>query len=410
MPEKKRVSRHNGRAGKHGVYNPKHNDRNFDVANAENIDQARTQHNLYWDCRNGLRTHEEQMSGLYPTFNQHEHDEYERRYGDYIAGQHQRNKKSGHMKRNRTVDDLLKDKRFCPEETVYQIGKEGDCPPPEVLTAIVTEFFDTLEQKYGSHVHVLDWALHLDETSPHIHARQVFDITNRYGEVEPKQEKALEQLGIPLPYPNQKPGRDNHRKKTFDNICRELLLDICQAHGVEVEREAIYGGREYLEKNDYIIEKQKAMIEAQKAEIEAKDAALAEKEAELDAKLLRLEDVDTLLDEVTSECYDKAVEDVSKIVHEVTARQIDLRFENAIYAAGSDAPPTVRGTILQWLGKTKEDLFSALLSMAEDVRIRLMSPIRKDDTKFKITEAVRPAVVEKLKPKLHTGKRHAYER
>ena len=32
MPEtKQRVSRHNGRAGKHGVYNPKHNDRQFDV-------------------------------------------------------------------------------------------------------------------------------------------------------------------------------------------------------------------------------------------------------------------------------------------------------------------------------------------------------------------------------------------
>lgn len=40
--QKQRVSRHNGRAGKHGVYNPRHNDRSFDVKNAENIARERT--------------------------------------------------------------------------------------------------------------------------------------------------------------------------------------------------------------------------------------------------------------------------------------------------------------------------------------------------------------------------------
>ena len=36
-----RVSRHNGRSGKHGVYNPKHNDRRFDVQHSEHIDPER---------------------------------------------------------------------------------------------------------------------------------------------------------------------------------------------------------------------------------------------------------------------------------------------------------------------------------------------------------------------------------
>lgn len=65
--QKPRVSRHNGRAGKHGVYNPKHNDRQFDVAHAENIHQDRTRLNLYWDWQNGLRNHEENQSGQYAT-------------------------------------------------------------------------------------------------------------------------------------------------------------------------------------------------------------------------------------------------------------------------------------------------------------------------------------------------------
>ena len=219
--QKPRVSRHNGRAGKHGVYNPKHNDRQFDVAHAENINQDRTRLNLYWDWQNGLRNHEENQSGQYPTFNQVERDFYEQRYGDYLAGQTARNVKAGHAGRNRTVDDLLSDARICPEETIYQIGKEGDCPPPEVLLEIIQEFMATIQERFGSHVHVLDWSLHLDETSPHIHARQVFDIENRYGEIEPKQEKALEALGIPLPFPEKKPGRQNNRKITFDSICRE---------------------------------------------------------------------------------------------------------------------------------------------------------------------------------------------
>ena len=68
---------------------------------------------------NGLRTHEENVSGDYPTFTQVEHDYYEQRYGTYLAGQTERNIKAGHAKRNRTVDDLLADAtdaeslRFC---------------------------------------------------------------------------------------------------------------------------------------------------------------------------------------------------------------------------------------------------------------------------------------------------------
>lgn len=56
-------------------------------------------------------------------------------------------------------------------------------------------------------------------------------------------EKALETLGIPLPDPAKKPGRTNNRKVTFDRLCRDLLLAICREHGLEVETEAIYGGR-----------------------------------------------------------------------------------------------------------------------------------------------------------------------
>ena len=50
------MTRHNGRAGAHGTYNPKHNDRSFNLANSEHIDPERAKGNIYWDCFHGFRS------------------------------------------------------------------------------------------------------------------------------------------------------------------------------------------------------------------------------------------------------------------------------------------------------------------------------------------------------------------
>ena len=38
-----KLIRHNGRAGKNGTYNPKHNDRNFNIHNSEHIDETQAE-------------------------------------------------------------------------------------------------------------------------------------------------------------------------------------------------------------------------------------------------------------------------------------------------------------------------------------------------------------------------------
>lgn len=68
----------------------------------------------------------------------------------------------------------------------------------------------------------------MDEGTPHIHERHVFDCENQYGELAPQQEKALEELGFELPDPAQKAGKTNNRKKTFDAVCRTLLFDMAK--------------------------------------------------------------------------------------------------------------------------------------------------------------------------------------
>ena len=242
-----KLTRHNGRSGKHGTYNPKHNDRTFDVSNSEHIDEERAKHNVYWDCFNGYRTFAEKQvqSELADTFEEVEELFYSAKYGAYVEAQNARNDKNRHSERNRTTTDLLKDKRTCPEETIYQIGKMGDHVSPDVLLKVVTDFFVEMERRFGSHVHILDWALHLDEATPHIQERHVFDCENRYGEICPQQEKALEALGFELPDPTKKQGRHNNRKMTFDSACRAMLFDIAKRHGLHLEQEPEYGGRAY---------------------------------------------------------------------------------------------------------------------------------------------------------------------
>ena len=408
MPEtKQRVSRHNGRAGKHGVYNPKHNDRQFDVAHADNIDKGRTSMNLYWDWQNGLRNHERNQSGEYPSFNQVEHDFYEQRYGDYLAGQTARNIKAGHAGRNRTVEDLLADVRICPEETIYQIGKEGDCPSSDVLMEVMQEFMDTFQERFGSHVHILDWALHLDETSPHIHARQVFDIENRYGEIEPKQEKALEALGIPLPFPDKKPGRQNNRKIAFDSMCRELLLNICEVHGLEVERDAIYGGKASRDKNDYIIEAQRekiAELEKRNAELtahnEAQSRIIAQKTSELEDKLEKLSDADTALDAVADIAYKEAVKVVAAEAIRETQRQDLMILEKGkqkVMSPEIKMKQKDRELVLEWYERATNTLKKKAKTIFEKVVEALRLPASREAAKAKIKEQAKPSIHELLR-------------
>ena len=202
-----KLTRHNGRAGIHGTYNPKHNDRSFNLANSEHIDPERAKGNIYWDCFHGFRSAlaPPDPDDLAATFSDVERQFYESRYSNFVESQNERNAKIRHTERNRSIPDLLSSRKTCPEETIYQLGTLDEHASAENLLNIVTEFIEAFKAKYGDHVHVLDWALHLDESTPHIHERHVFDCENKYGEVAPQQEKALEALGFDLPDPDKAP-------------------------------------------------------------------------------------------------------------------------------------------------------------------------------------------------------------
>ena len=132
-------------------------------------------------------THDFRESPEQPDFSFEEIERmyYYEHYSDHVDAQNARNEKTRHTERNRTVDDLLKNNKTCPEESIYQIGTIEESVPPGTLALIVSEFYEEFERRFGSHIHILDWAPHLDEGTPHIHERHVFDCKNRYGELCP---------------------------------------------------------------------------------------------------------------------------------------------------------------------------------------------------------------------------------
>lgn len=190
-------------------------------------------------------------------------------------------------------------------------------------------------------MHILDWALHLDEGTPHIHERHVFDVANKYGERQPKQEDALKKMGFELPDPEKKSGKYNNRKMSFDSECRKIFLESCKKYGLEVEEEPIYGGKKYLEKQEYIIEKLNADIkdlydtidtrQEIGEKLQAENGRLTQENKNLE---LKIEDVEGILKEVSEVAYDKAcdtlVDEITDKVREEDLAEIEAHIEREI--------------------------------------------------------------------------------
>ena len=438
VPRKERwslkLTRHNGRAGKHGTYNPKHNDRSFEVTNSEHIDPERVQQNIYWDCYNGIRSalHPKSEDSLADTFEEVEKLYYKLHYANFTEKQNERNAKIRHTERNRSTEDLLTSKKTCPEESIYQLGTLESHASPKELFQIATEFMDEFHERFGKHVHILDWALHLDEGTPHIHERHVFDCENKYGEIAPQQEKALEALGFELPKLDKPLGRYNNRKITFDAACRTMLFEIAKRHGLELDEVPEYGGRTYLEKQDYIMAKQKEQlaqqekaVQEQTAQLEnlkqehenenllqvrrttyqsltimSNDKKIQKQENRLDELSNQIDDAETLLEEISAIAYDKAVAVVSEkaakdALKESTA-QIDLYLDWLRKPERKASKSTLEYTLDQFTTLRKR-VVNAVNQLASGFTASLTKPEIKKPAIEQIKEDSRPSVLQKLK-------------
>ena len=250
---------------------------------------------------------------------------------------------------------------------------------------IVTEFIEEFKGKFGEHVHVLDWALHLDESTPHIHERHVFDCENKYGEVAPQQEKALETLGFELPNPDKPLSRRNNRKITFDAACRKMLFEIAKRYGLDLEEEAEYGNRQYLEKQDYILAKQKEQLAAQ--------------QSKLDELTLKVSDMETLLEDVSAAAYDKAVEVVTDVVRTETRKE-DMRMiedtKKWVLSPERKAPRATREYAVHRLDTVLNKFLKTMQTTATRLQENLLKLEIRQKGKEQVKEKARDSVLQLL--------------
>ena len=264
-----RMTVHNGRAGKNGVYNPKHNDRQFDISHAEHIDPERMPGNVYWN-----------WTGKNVSFEDAERAFYEEHCREYLDAVNRRHREQRHPERVRDMDAYRTARQTCPEETLLMIGNRDEHLPPKTLRAIC-EDLRSWEENTVPGLRVLDMALHVDEEgAPHIHMRKAWIYRDENNVESIAQSKTLQAAGIPLPHPDKPAGRRNNRKQVFSAMERQALYEICRGYGLESlletkPREKSRSGREF---EDY--KASKAEERAKAAEMRARMAEEKTRQAE----------------------------------------------------------------------------------------------------------------------------------
>ena len=267
-----RATIHNGRTGKDGAYNTKHNDRQFDIRNAEHIDPERVKNNRYWNWTGNPKMSFEDAEAAF----------YEKYIRKHLDAQNARYEAQRHAERAKTMDEYRRSPQTCPEEVILMIGKAEDTIPADMMARIIQEQINWEQEQFPG-AKVLDVALHMDEQgAPHIHERRAWIYTDKDGNLAISQNKALEQMGVELPNPNRPRGRFNNRKQTFSRMCREHLLQICREHGLEIEEIPQEKSRSGLSHVAYMTrqEEEKAASAERRRQFSERAAESAEEQAE----------------------------------------------------------------------------------------------------------------------------------
>ncbi len=189
-------------------------------------------------------------------------------------------------------------------------------------------------------------------------------------------------MGFDLPDPDKPLSRRNNRKITFDAACRKMLFEIAKRHGLELEEEAEYGNRKYLEKQDFILAKQKELLAAQ--------------QNKLDELTLKVSDMETLLEDVSAAAYDKAVEVVTDVVRTETRTEDMRMIEDTKKWVLSKAPQTTREYAANRLNNVLNKFLKTMQTTAARPQEKLLKPEVRQKGKEQVKEKARDSVLQLL--------------
>lgn len=238
-----------------GKGSAKHNSHTF---TADHINEEKKKENIYWTWEKGnnATAHDLEVDEL--AF-------YEKNYSEYLNGQNEKYKQKRQYKRIKTMQEYYKTN--APDEMILQIGKMGETVDPELFHTVVNEWLNDFKERYGTNIHVLSYAVHNDEATPHIHLRVSYDYIDnnikRFGI-----NKALAELGFQSPKQG-KEDRYNNKKISFTDQIRQTFYDFCELFGIEINRTVENPSHKYLEAQLYKAVKLQEENERNKEEYKA---------------------------------------------------------------------------------------------------------------------------------------------
>ena len=164
-----------------------------------------------------------------------------------------------------------------------------------------------------------------------------------------------------------------------------MLFEIAKRHGLELEEEAEYGNRKYLEKQDFILAKQKAQLAAQ--------------QSKLDELTLKVNDMETLIDEVSAAAYDKAVEVVTDVVRTETRKEDMRMIEDSkkwVLSPERKAPQATREYAAHRLDTVLDKFLKTMQTTATRLQEKLLKPEVRQKGKEQVKEKARDSVLQLL--------------
>lgn len=202
-----------------------HNSRSDFKVMSSNIDFTKTKNNWYWNCF----THDAEQN---QNFKKVEEEYYTKNYTASLNAQNERNIKQRHPNRCKTMDQIINGKHTKPQEQILQLGGEDNHATREELLDVLKDYVKWHTENFPQAV-ILDMALHVDETTPHVHIRRVFEVETEDGK-KILQGQALREMGLERPDPNSPNAQFNNELMTFTAMNRGKLQEIAIAHGLNI--------------------------------------------------------------------------------------------------------------------------------------------------------------------------------
>lgn len=295
--KKIRTTMHNGRAGKHGVFSAKHNSRSFDIGAADHINCANIAQNQYLVFSpDGSYTSHTAIN-----FDEHERDFYTALFGRSLAAQNAKHEAARHYDRIKSVDDYRTALRTCPEEVILQIGDRDAHVSAEKLIGAFAQWYHEMHDRYGSHWHCMDAALHMDEQTPHLHVRFCWSHETPDGRAV-SQTKALSALGIERPDTTKPKSQYNCPKMAWTKSQRAIWEDAVRAQGIELENAPAVPGKSTMELEEYVYQKTHAEVQKlsqEREKLQQETAQLAAEHAHLRDEVVMLRAEKSRLQRIT---------------------------------------------------------------------------------------------------------------